>query len=204
MNKIRIFAFGLMSTMVFIWPAFAVAATTNTVKVKQGNHIVVEAGSKFTVELIGENFLAAPDGAAFALAWDPTVLSYVSTSVANPPWDTSYVSDNNAINGVIDYLFLGKSVGDVGTDFSLASFTFNVVGNQGLSTDLSVTIDPYTVGFVTPGGVPIDVTYLNSQVSVSTSVVPIPPSIWLFGSALLGISASGRVTRMKQAGVQNV
>lgn len=203
MNKNCFIALGLMSTMVFIWPSFAAAATTNTVKFKQGDQIVVEAGSTFAVELIGESFLAGPDGAAFALAWDPAVLSYVSTSVANPPWDTSYVSDDNAINGVIDYLFLGKSVGDVGTDFSLASFTFNVVGNQGLSTDLRVSIDPYTVGFVTPGAVPVNVTYLNSQVSVSASIVPILPSVWLFGSALLGISASARVGRMKRSGFQN-
>ena len=72
------------------------------------------------MDLVGTNFTLGPDGAAFSLAWDPTVLSYVTTAIANPPWDAPSVSDTNAASGVIDYVFLSKTTGDAGANFALA------------------------------------------------------------------------------------
>jgi hypothetical protein len=171
-----------LATAVILWCTLAAAAEASTVAFTQSS-IDVVPGETFTVDLVGSDFSAGPDGAAFALSWDPAVLSYVSTAVANPPWDTSYVSDGTASAGNIEYIFLNKSVGNAGSAFALASFTFNVLGNPGDATSLMLSNDPYNTGFVAPGAVPIAVNYVNSQVHV----VPVPAALWLFGSALAGM-----------------
>lgn len=160
----------------------AAVAEANTVQFTQSNFDVAP-GETFTVDLVGTDFLSGPDGAAFALSWDPAVLSYVSTTVANPPWDIPSVSDGTAAAGNIEYVFLSKTAGDAGSDFSLASFTFQVLGGAGATSPLSLSNDPYDVGFVAPGGQSLTVSYVNSDVHV----VPVPAAIWLFGSALAGM-----------------
>lgn len=164
----------------------AVNLPANTVSFSQSTSINALSGENLTVDLIGSNFTVGPDGAAFSLSWDPSVLSYVGTAVANPPWDASSVNDNSNNTGLIDFVFLGKSVGNAGLNFALASFSFNVIGAAGTSSSLSVSIDPYNVGFVSPGAVPIDVNYVNSQVQV-VSAVPVPAAVWLFGTGLVGL-----------------
>ena len=152
-----------------------------------------------TVDLVGTNFTAGPDGAAFSLAWDPIVLGYVNTTVANPPWDTSFVSDDSKALGLVDFVFLNKSAGDAGINFALASFTFNVLGNPGDTTALTLSIDPFDVGFVAPGAVPINVNFVNSQVQV----VPIPAAAWLFGSGVLGLFGMKRTPQKRCKHVMN-
>lgn len=170
---------------------FAVSATVveaSTVQFTQPSYSVTP-GQTFSVDLVGSSFSSGPDGAAFSLSWNPSVLAYVGTTVANPPWDTSFVNDaNSATTGVIDYAFLIKSVGDAGANFPLASFTFTVLGAPGASTILTLGNDAFNTGFVAPGAVPIPVTYVNSPVQV----VPIPAAVWLFGSAVAAFGAFGR------------
>ncbi|ATG91952.1 hypothetical protein MKLM6_3767 [Methylomonas koyamae] len=151
-------------------------------------------GQILTFDLVGEGFSSGPDGAGFSLAWDKTVLQYVTTTVANPPWDTSFVSDTNAGSGMVDFVFLGKSTGTAGTDFSLASFTFNVIGNVGAATELSLA-DAFG-GFSALGGQSLSVNYLNSQVQV----VPLPSAVWLFGTALLGLCNPALKRRKRRIG----
>jgi hypothetical protein len=161
----------------------------NTVQFSQGNIINTASGGSLTVDLVGRDFTTGPDGAAFSLAWNPSVLDYMSTSIANPPWDTSYVSDANAASGFIDYVFLIKSVGNAGSNFDIASFTFNVLGNPGAATTLALSNPAIAdTGFTLPGGTLVDVNYVNSQVQV----VPVPAAAWLFTSALAGIGVLGR------------
>lgn len=167
----------------------AAVAEANTVQFTQSSFDVAP-GQTFTVDLVGSGFSSGPDGAAFALSWDPAVLSYVSTTVANPPWDTSFVSDGTAAAGDIDYVFLSKTTGDAGSDFSLASFTFQVLGGAGATSPLSLSNDPYNVGFVAPGGQSLTVSYVNSEVHV----VPVPAAVWLFGSALASMGFLRRRT----------
>lgn len=174
--------------------AQASAALTNTVSFTQPT-FNVNSGDSLTVDLVGSNFTLGPDGAAFSLAWNPSVLSYVNTSITNPSWDSSFVNADNAASGLIDYVFLAKSTaGDAGANFSLASFTFNVIGNTGNVSSLILGNDPFNVGFVSPGAVPINVNYINSQVQIAA--VPIPGAVWLFGTALAGLVG---VFRRKQS-----
>ncbi len=165
----------------------------NTVQFTQGNSIDAASGGSLTVDLVGRDFTAVPDGAAFSLAWNPSVLNYVSTSIANPPWDGSFVSDANAASGIIDYVFLNKSVGNAGSNFDIASFTFNVLGNPGATTALALSNPAIPdTGFTLPGGTLIDVSYVNSQVQV----VPVPAAAWLFGTGLMGLMGTMRSRRM--------
>lgn len=185
---------GLTLLVALNGPVYAAVVAPNSVQFTQGSVINVATGSSLTVDLVGSNFTAGPDGAAFSLSWDPTVLSYVSASVANPPWDTSFVSDTNAASGIIDYVFLIKSVGNAGSDFALASFTFNVLGNAGAQTALSLSNPAIAdTGFVLPGGSLINVNYVNSQVQVAP--VPVPAAAWLFGTGLMGLLGSIRLRK---------
>lgn len=167
----------------------ASTALPNTVGFTQDT-FNVGVGDNLTVDLIGSNFIVGPDGAGFSLAWDPTVLSYVGTSIANPPWDVSSINADSATSGLIDFVFLNQSIGNAGSDFVIASFTFNVIGWLGDSTSLMLSNDPYEIGFL-DGLNSIDVNYVNSQVQV----VPIPAAAWLFGSAMIGLFGSGRLRK---------
>ena len=176
-------------------PAHAAVIPPNTVSFIQSSLINVNQGNSLTVDLVGTNFTAGPDGAAFSLAWDPLVLSYVNTTVASPPWDnTPFVNDDSKALGMVDYVFLTKSVGDAGANFAIASFTFNVLGTPGSATTLTLSDDPFDVGIVAPGAVPINVNYVNSLVQV----VPVPAAAWLFGTGLAGLLG---MKRMRRAGV---
>ena len=144
------------------------------------------SGQTLTFDLVGSGFTQEPDAAAFTLSWEKSVLQYVNTSIANPPWDVPSVNDANAADGKIDFVFLGKSVGTAGENFSLASFTFNVIGNAGASANLHLA-DSAFGGFVAPGGVELTTNYIDSHVQV----VPLPSAVWLFGTALLGLCNPG-------------
>ncbi|MEY3760417.1 MAG: hypothetical protein RIR39_1908 [Pseudomonadota bacterium] len=184
---------GLTLLVIFTAPVVAGVVAPNTIQFAGGETINVASGDSLTVDLIGANFSGAgPDGAALSLTWDPLVLGYVSTAIANPPWDASFVSETSVANGALDYVFLGHSaIGGVGADFALASFTFNVLGNLGAATTLALSNDSFNVGFVSPGAVPINVNYVNSQVQV----VPVPAAVWLFGTGLTGLLGFARNRR---------
>ena len=68
------------------------------------------------------------------------------------------------------------------------------MGNAGTVSSLALSNDPYDVGFISPGAVPINVNYVNSQVQVAR--VPIPAAAWLFGTGLMGLLGSLHSRRM--------
>jgi hypothetical protein len=161
------------------------AAEANQVSFVQSS-VDAMTGQSITFDLIGSGFSASagPDGAGFSLSWDESVLQYMGTSVANPPWDTQFINAVSAGSGLIDFVFLGKSLGNAGSGFAIAAFTFNVIGNVGSSTHLTVA-DAFG-GFANSGN-GIAVNYTGSQVQV----VPVPSAVWLFGTALLGLCNGG-------------
>lgn len=158
----------------------------NTVSFTQHTYSV-GAGDTLIVDMFGSHFLVAPDGAGFSVAWDPAVLSYVGTAIANPPWDASSVNADSAALGLIDFVFLNKTLGNAGTDFRLASFTFDVIGGVGDFTSLQISNDAFGIGFL-DGLNSINANYVNSQVQV----VPVPAAVWLFGSAIVGLLGLNR------------
>lgn len=142
------------------------------------------AGESFTVHLIGSGFTLGPDAATFSLSWDESVLGYVDASVANPPWDTSIIESASTDVGLLDFVILGKSLGNAGSDFEIASFTFKVLDNPGSDSSFLELADVY--GGWASAGNNISVNYVNSQVQV----VPLPAAVWLFGAGLTGMMGS--------------
>lgn len=189
MNKI---VFQTVAVVALLTGGLSVAQA-NQVSFVQSN-VNALPGQTLTFDLVGSGFTQQPDAAAFTLSWNPSVLQYVNTSIANPPWDpTSILNASSAASGTIDYVFLTKSAGTAGTNFSLASFTFNVIGNAGAFTNLNLA-DSYFGGFVAPGGQALTADYIHSEVKV----VPLPGAVWLFGTALLGLG-NGRLVRRGRA-----
>lgn len=165
-------------------------AAANTVGFSVPNPINTDGATTLDLVIEGTAFTDAVDGAAFTFNWNPGVLQYTGTTVANPPWDTASVSDANAAAGVVDFVFLGQSVGASSGTFGLATVSFNVVGAVGTSTDIALA-DSAFGGFVAPGGLPVAVTYVDGQVFV-TSPVPVPAAAWLMLSGLLGLVGVAR------------
>lgn len=181
-TKKQISLVGCLALLILsVTPVFASVLSDNVVRFSDGVAIETAVSSSLTVNLIGENFSQAPDAAGFSLAWNPAVLEYFGTSIANPPWDTSTLGEFSVESGLLDFVFLGKSVGNAGSNFDIATFTFTVLGNIGDSSFL--TISDAFGGFVRPGGLPISANYISSQVQV----VPIPTAVWLFGTGFLGL-----------------
>lgn len=170
----------------------ATAALTSVVKIAQGNNISVVGGDLLTIDVIGQDFTVAPDGAAFSLSWDPSVLSYVSSAPVNVPWNASYISETQVSSGLIDYAFFGiTTVGvNAGANFGLASFTFNVLGSPGDVTALALGNDSYSIGFIN-GLTGLNVNYVNSQVQV----VPLPAAVWMFGAGLVSMVGAAKRRR---------
>lgn len=193
-NKFRSIASGLIIFFMFSAPAAATVATPNTVMFSQGAIINALNGTFLDLELRGYDFTDGPDGAAFSLSWNPTVLGYVGSTIANPPWDTSFVGDENS--GAIDYVFLNKlTSGDAGNSFALATFRFHVLGDFGSETTITIGNPAFDdTGFTLPHGTLVAVNYVNSQVQV----VPLPAAIWMFGAGLAGIGG-GTLKRRKPA-----
>jgi hypothetical protein len=163
------------------------ASLTNVVKFSQGESIAVVSGGIVTVDVMGDNFTLGPDGAAFSLKWDPTVLQHVSTSYVNPPWNISSADETTASSGLIDSIFVGITALNThaGSSFGIASFTFNVLGNPGDVTALALGNDSFSIGFLN-GLTGLNVNYVDSQVQV----VPLPAAVWMFGAGIVGMMGS--------------
>jgi hypothetical protein len=148
-------------------------------------------GTSFTAELIGESFTVEPDAGAFSLIWDSTILAYVGTTIASPPWDSPFIFDeSDAANGALDFVFLTKDDGRAGSNFNIASFEFNVIG-IGMTT---LGLADVFGGLWGSEGVQIDVdtyTYGVSNVNV-ISAVPVPAAVWMMGSGLVALFGATR------------
>lgn len=173
-------------------PLLTTSVQAASVKVSQGIDLSAPVGDTLIVDVIGEGFAdGGPDGAAFSLTWDPTILTFISVAILDELiWDTALIDESNGGTGSIDYAFLIKSTpGGAGADFGLASFKFSVIGIGGATTNLDLGIDLFDSGFVLPGAIPIDVTYVDSQFTVVDSqvaAVPLPSTSWCILAGLLG------------------
>ena len=147
--------------------------------------ITPQPGSQIQLQVIGTAFGSNADAGDFGATWDPSVLSYVSTVVDNPPWDTSFLFETDVATGELNSVFLGSSA-NAGINFNVAILTFNVIGAPGSTAIIQLT-DGSGSGWFAPGAIEYpSVTYNAANVTVA----PVPAAVWLFGSALgfLGVS----------------
>lgn len=177
----------------------AADAGANDVKFLQGPTIQANTGSTFTVDAVGEGFFMPPEGAAFSLSWDASVLTLVSAVAADPPWDVSSIDLDYAGAGLIDYVFLNRTgTGILGSNFSLASFTFTFIGGPETATTLALGVDVYNAGFVSSFGQPIAVNFVNTDVLGPPAPVPAPATPWLLAC---GLPALLNRSRRRNAGL---
>jgi len=169
----------------------AIKAEANNVVSFELSDYDFERGSMISLNVMGA-FDTAPDAGGFSLKFDPTVLSYTGTTMANPPWDTANTLEDGVATGLVDFAFFGTSgvpvvpaLGD--SSFPILSFEFDVIGAPG---DISSLILADVFGGVWAAkGQSLIVDYGQSQV---VSSVPIPSAFWLFGTAAFGLLSSKR------------
>lgn len=148
-------------------------------------------GETFRVDVSGEGFPAPIVGGAFALAFDPSVLTLRSAN----PWvvDTSVWNLGGGQSSVTgDYFFNAFSLTNPPTypqgNMNIGDLFFEVVGLGSTTIRLS---DP-TLNWATTGGQAYPNQDQIQYGSLAVATVPIPAAVWLFGTAL---TALGGLTR---------
>jgi hypothetical protein len=158
-------------------------ATAATVQFTSGTENVTPL-SQFVMSLEGIGFPADTISGDVTVNWDPTVLNYVSTSISTPPWFAdgigSSIDDSSQAAGILDLITVTTG-GQEGPIFPVVDITFDVIGAAGESTAVTPSIGLVGWFNISGGGGAIPgVDYVSSTVNV----VPVPASVWLFGSAL--------------------
>jgi len=186
---------GLLAAGLTVMGIMSQAASAATVQFNNSSLAApteVDPGSPVTLNLQGLEFPAATDGGAFEVTWDPAVLSFSSFTVA-APWDSpAFVQNSNPTDGKLDFVFLTYSpAGGVGTSFDIGTFVFSVIGSAGTSS--TVALADVFGGWAANGtGAISGVTYNAGSVQVAALATPVPPAVWLFGSALAAFTIIGR------------
>jgi len=148
----------------------------------------VSPGDTLDLTVQGSDFTSTTDGGSFTAAWDPSVLLLTGVSIFDPPWDLPFVSDADPTDGILDTVSVVTFGAPVGPNFSIAVLSFDVVGAG--TTNVTLADDPLFGGWSAPGAIPITVSYVDAV--VTSTPVPLPATVWLFGSALIGLVGVAR------------
>ena len=174
---------------------------------------IVQPGSSFsaTVQADFSDVAAGASGGGFRVTWDTSLLtlnagaSNESAAISgsrlgqffNNGGDAGFsITTVDAAAGTLDYSFTTCPLAfpcDTLSVFDVYDLTFDVNPNASGSTPLGLGIDaindPWLLG---SNGLPasVDPTYVGATVVVSG--VPVPASVWLFGSGLLGLIGVAR------------
>jgi hypothetical protein len=166
-------------------------ADAASVEFNEGSNLDGAPLGTVVLTIVGTGFESLADTGEVGASWDETVLDYVSTVIFSDPWDTNAFDDSSNASGILDWIFVAKTVGGAGPGFNVAIMTFGVIGSSGSSTTVQLDNGAYGTGWRAPGAGPYDpytVSYGSINVQVvpvpNVQVVPVPPAVWLFGSAL--------------------
>lgn len=179
----------ILTTGLWLWSSSLMAATVSLTPSSSslGN------GEVLNLSITGTDFTTNTDGGGVKLEWDASVLSFVSITLDDPPWDTRFVNDVNADSGILDTIFLGNSdIGGIGGDFNIGTVIFNVIGIPGSSTAITtITISDADIGggWTESNTIPVntlDVGYNSANVNV-VAPIPVPAAVWLFVSGIAGL-----------------
>jgi hypothetical protein len=154
--------------------------TPNTVMFANQKLNNVAGINTLTLDVIGLNFTAPLDGAAFSLSWDALILNYTSFT-ADASWDIAFVDETNVSLGSLDNIFLARSVGETGANFILGTLAFDILDLTQLSI-IRLGDDSFGVGFNTTNGESlIKTNYLDAQIVKVTE-----PNQWIL--IIVGLS----------------
>jgi hypothetical protein len=169
-------------------------ADAASVEFNEGSNLDAAPLGTVVLTIVGSGFDSLVDAGEVGASWDETVLDYVSTAIFSDPWDTNAFDDSSNASGILDWIFVAKSVGGAGPGFNVATMTFGVIGSSGSSTTVQLDNgafgtgwwDPFPFVPFQPVNVPVSYGSINVQVVPvpNSQVVPVPPAVWLFGSAL--------------------
>ena len=174
----------------------ALAAVIGFTDSSSGMPTLVSPGDTITLNLQGTGFSTTVDAGGFDVTWDPSVLSLMNFSSANPPWDTVSLGPVSA--GKIDFVFLGTSGPALGPNFAIGDLSFNVVGSLGSNSLVNLSEACLGCGWFAPGGNPVpDIQYDSGFILVQPTAVPLPAAFFPFVSGILGLLFAGK--RMKGA-----
>jgi len=141
------------------------------------NPSTVGLGDTFSLAIAGTEF-AGTEGGGAAFTFDQTILQVNSVTVDSIVWDvftSSGTIDN--VTGSVDGITVAAFV-DPGANFAVATIEFTAIGLGVTTLNLAENpLNPWA-----SGGSQINPTLLNGSVTVTA--VPLPLTLWLFGSAL--------------------
>lgn len=145
----------------------------------------------FTLDVIGTDFVSNVDGGGVDITYNSSVLNVLSITIDELVWDFAVspgIIDNGA--GTVNGLYV-NAFSPVTGDFTVASIEFQVIGTTGSNSALTLT--EYALNPWASGGLPINPSYTNGNVSV----VPVPAAAWLFASGLIALVSVARQNRQE-------
>lgn len=143
-----------------------------------------------------------------AFSFQASAATFTLTDIANVHTGTNSISDTHAVTGSINtgWSFESTNTGTGAFAVELNPNNFghplfavkvydsllNVVFNSGIANSLDKA---FTLSFLANSPLFIEVigsTSASGQLSVSVNAVPVPAAVWLFGSALMGLTGIKR------------
>lgn len=175
-----------ITTLVFSHYASSATITWSSISSVNENDI-------FSLDVIGLGFVSNVDGGGVDLSFNPATLNVLSVTIDEGVWDLGVGISTGTIDNVAGTVN-GISVNawsNVTGDFTVATIEFQVVGNIGASSNL--TLAEYALNPWASGGSAINPTFVDGNINVSA--VPVPAAGWLFASGILALTS---LTRRKR------
>lgn len=151
-------------------------------------------GSQITFNLIANFGATATIGGATDLSWDPSVLTFQSfafdSGFGTPPRDAGFDVKDQQSASLYSVGFGNFGGISLATNTTIGHVTFNLIGNTGSSSAITLSDSMKWAGFYDNTGTPISVSYTGATATVSA--VPVPAAVWLLGSGLVGLFGIAR------------
>jgi len=164
---------------------------------------VVADGASFTIDILASGLPAGTGGGALDISWSAAdmTLDFVYLATTDPadsggglypgPWDpvsSLFTGIDSTGPGSISGLFVGSFAG-VSGDQPIAQLHFTL--GTGVSDSVITLAEAAVGGTWSSTAGPFTNIYTGATVN-STSAVPVPAALWLFGSGLVGLAGIAR------------
>lgn len=154
---------------------------------------IVNQGDTFSLDVVGSGFVSNVDGGGVNLSFDATKLNVLSVTIDELVWD--FATDTGTIDngaGTVEGIMV-NALSDVTGDFIVATIQFQEISG-GSFLNSSIGITEYALNPWWSGGSAINPNFVNGTVT-AVSTVPVPATVWLFGSGLLALTTIARRSR---------